>query len=157
MTSGRAASSGSRSSVRAGRASFGCSAGARSNQPVSPGEWLMAMAATMLDIALASDPPLEPLGQLEGLGGLLGERAPVRLQRGMGVRVARGAEEQPHDLGDVVLMDTELVQAPHVPVLQGLRLLGAESKLPLESCEIGPPALAQARVLAHVEDHLVER
>src|SRR5262245_3088949 len=74
----------------------------------------------------------------------------------MGVRVARGAEEQPHDLGDVVLMDTELVQAPHVPVFQGLRLLGAEPELATESCEIGPPALAQARVLAHVEDHLVE-
>ena len=50
-TSGRAAASRSRISVIARRASACWRSGARSNHPVSPGEWVMAMAATILAMA----------------------------------------------------------------------------------------------------------
>src|SRR5688572_191808 len=151
-TSGRAASSRCRISAVACSASRWYSSEARVNHPVSPGEWVMAIAAT-----ISATRGLQPLLQGHRARRLLGERAPVALERRARVAVLRVAEEQPEDLGDVVLVDAEVHQPPGIAVADGLVLRAAEPELAGEALEVGEPARAQRGVLAHVVHHLVRR
>ena len=81
--------------------------------------------------------------ELQGPGRLFRIGALVGLERGMGVAVGGGTEEEAEDLGDVVLVHAQLVQAPHVLVAEGLVLGGAQPELVGEAGEVGDPPLAQ--------------
>src|SRR5262245_40214094 len=121
-TSGRAASSRLRISSSARRARRCCSSGAAANQPVRPGECVIAIAATTSAmLSLLAGPPRargRAAGEREGAGRLLRIRALVGLERGMGVAVRGGAEEQAEDLRHVVLVHAHLVEPAHVLVAE---------------------------------------
>src|SRR5262245_10121524 len=136
-TSGRAASSRPRISPRACPAICCCSAGAAPNQPVRPGECVIAIAATIS--AMVSPLPIprrrQVGGQRERARRLLGVRALVRLERGMRVAVHGGAEEQAQDLRDVVLVHAELVEPADVLVAEGGELGVGQAELPGQAVE----------------------
>src|SRR5687767_899556 len=104
-TSGRAISRRRRISLVAPRASCCCSSGARENQPVRPGECVIAIAATMRATPL---PALEARLQRHRLRGFFGVGELVVLESGAGVRVLGGAEEQAQDLRHQVLVHAEV-------------------------------------------------
>src|SRR5689334_14906546 len=114
-TSGRAASSRRRISAVACSASRWYSSLARVNQPVRPGECVMAIAATT-SATRALQPPLQGQRPL----GLFGERALVALERLARVAVLHVAEEQAQDLRDIILMHAQVHQAPGVLVADRL-------------------------------------
>src|SRR5499425_63213 len=102
-TSGRAASRRRRISAVACSASCWYSSLARVNQPVSPGECVMAIAATT-----SATGCLQPPLQRQRALGLLGEGPLVAVQRLAGVAVLGVAEEQAEDLRHVILMNTQV-------------------------------------------------
>src|SRR6185369_7431295 len=151
-TSGRAASRRRRISAVACRARRWYSSLARVNQPVSPGECVMAMAAT-----ISATRALQLLLQRQRPRGLFRERALVALERLAGVAVLGVAEEQAEDLRDIVLMHAQVHQPPGVLVADRLVLGPAQPELAAEALEVGFPARAQHGVLAHGVHHLVGR
>src|SRR5436190_1931995 len=105
----------------------------------------------------SAGPTCSPPLQRHGLGRLARERALVALERGARVAVLGGAEEEAQDLRHVVLVDAEIHEPPRILGLDGVDLRAAQPELARESLEVGQPALAQPRVAAYVEYHLIQR
>src|SRR5262249_42872253 len=128
------------------------SSDARVNQPVRPGEWVIAIAAT-----ISATTGLQAFLQRHGLRGLPRKRPAVALQRGAGVAVVGGAEEQTQDLRHVVLVHPEVHQPAGILVADRLVLLLAEPELARQAFQVGEPARPQRRVPADVVHHRVRR
>src|SRR5213592_4732987 len=101
--------------------------------------------------------PLPSRLQRHCLRRLLREGAPVALERGARVLVLGGAEEEAQDLGDVILVDTEVHEPLGVLIPDRLVLRAAQTELLRDPGEVGEPARPKRRVAPDVEHHLVGR
>src|SRR4029450_8319076 len=122
------------------------------NQPVRPGEWVMAIAAT-----ISATPALQFCLKVHGLRRLHRERTLVALQRGAGVGGVRGPEEEAQDLRHVILMHAEIHHPLGVLIADGFVFLGRQPGLTGQARQITEPAGPERRVLADGVHHHIGR